>query len=131
MSSDNEYEKIKELNNKNPYCAFWIYNKSEFNKFVESPYYNIENIDGYDERAASAVGLHGVSTPWYKGTVLPLKDNKLIGDCRIYHMPNNYVNKRDGIFEFARLPKFTEAVSVKPEPYKVEGYKNINYISLD
>lgn len=126
------------LNNKNPYCAFWIYNKSEFNKFVESPYYNIENIHGYDERAASAVGLHGAHTPWYKGTVMPLKDNKLIGDCRIYHMPNNYVNKRDGIFEFARLPKFNEAVSgtykpedVKPEPYKVEGYKNINYISLD
>jgi hypothetical protein len=138
------------LNNINPYCAFWIYNKSEFTKFVESPYYHIENIHGYDERAASAIGLHGTSTPWYKGTVIPLKENKLIGDCRLYHMPNNYVNRRDGYFEFARLCKFTEAISgtctykyeesepepepepePKSEPYKLEGYKNINYISLD
>ena len=32
------------VNNKNPYCAFWIYNKNEFNKFVNSKYYNINNI---------------------------------------------------------------------------------------
>ena len=27
------------INNKNPYCAFWIYNKKEFNRFVDSKYY--------------------------------------------------------------------------------------------
>jgi hypothetical protein len=35
------------VNNINPYCAFWIYNKNEFNKFVNSEYYNINNIKGY------------------------------------------------------------------------------------
>jgi hypothetical protein len=127
------------VNNRNPYCAFWIYNKSEFNKFVDSPYYSIDNIHGYDERAASAIGLHGMSTPWYTCTVLPLKDNKLLDDCKIYHMPNNYVNRRDGIFKSARLTKFSEAVSetykleesTTGKPYKAQMYKNINYISLD
>ena len=127
------------LNNKNPYCAFWIYNKSEFNKFVDSPYYSIDKIHGYDARAGSAVGLHGHSTPWYKGTILPVKDNKLLDDCKIYHMTNNYVNRRDGIYNSVRLTKFSEAVSEKynseeptiGKPYKVQRYKNINYISLD
>ena len=27
------------INDNNPYCAFWIYNKTEFNKFVNSNYF--------------------------------------------------------------------------------------------
>jgi len=80
------------VNNKNPYCAFWIYNKNEFNRFVNSPYYNICNIHGYGTRESSAIGLHGKHTPWYAATVIPIVDNKLIDACRIYHLPNNYVN---------------------------------------
>jgi hypothetical protein len=86
------------VNNKNPYCAFWIYNKKEFNKFVESSYYDINNIIGYDIREKSAIGLHGINTNWYKGTIIPIIDNKLHDDCRIYHLPNNYVNDTNSIF---------------------------------
>jgi hypothetical protein len=79
------------VNNKNPYCACWIYNKGEFNRFVNSPYYNINNIVDYGIRESSAIGLHGLKTDWYKHTLIPIVNNKLIDDCKVYHMPNNYV----------------------------------------
>jgi hypothetical protein len=95
------------VNNKNPYCAFWIYNKNEFNNFVNSKYYDINNIPHYAIRESSAIGLHGFKTNWYKNTLIPIVDSKLIEDCKIYHMPNNYVvNKRT---RFATI-KFDEAV---------------------
>jgi hypothetical protein len=79
------------VNNKNPYCAFWIYNKEQFDKFVNSKYYDINNIVGYDIRESSAIGLHGFHTNWYFNTLIPISNNKLNEDCRIYHLPNNYV----------------------------------------
>lgn len=84
-------KKVYYVHNKNPYCAFWIYNKKEFNKFAESPYYDIENIHGYGVRERSAHGLHGMYTYWYKGTVIPCINDKLHDSCRIYHLPNNYI----------------------------------------
>jgi len=86
------------VNNKNPYCAFWIYNKNEFNKYVNSKYYNINNILGYGIREMSAIGLHGLNTDWYKNTLIPIVNNKLIEDCKIYHMPNNYVLNKNTPF---------------------------------
>jgi hypothetical protein len=85
------------VNNKNPYCAFWIYNKAEFNKFVESPYYEtrIENVNFAREQSA-----FGFNRGWYKATVIPSVNATVIPsvnatlldpDCRIYHMPNNYI----------------------------------------
>lgn len=94
------------VNNKNPYCAFWIYDKKEFNEFVKSSLYTINNIVGYETRESSAIGLHGLNTPWYKHTILPLHEGKLIETCKIYHMPNNYVNWHP---RFAKI-KFKEAV---------------------
>jgi len=79
------------VNNKNPYCAFWIYNKDEFHRFVQSTYYDLKNIVKYGIREKSAIGLHGLYTKWYTHTLIPMMDNKLCEDCKIYHMPNNYV----------------------------------------
>ena len=95
------------VNNKNPYCAFWIYNRNEFNKFVNSKYYDIRNILNYDIREQSAIGLHGTGTNWYKNTLIPIINNKLIEDCKIYHMPNNYVLNKN--IPFATI-KFDEAI---------------------
>jgi len=95
------------VNNKNPYCAFWIYNKNEFNNFVNSTYYNINNILGYNIREQSAIGLHGVQTDYYKNTLISIVNNKLIEECKIYHMPNNYV--LDKYTPWATI-KFDEAV---------------------
>lgn len=100
------------VNNKNPYCAMWIYNKKEFNKFVESKYYNLCEIEGYGEREACAIGLHGKYTSWYKDTIIPLVDNHLDYSCKIYHLPNNYVNAdHSGINKFATI-KFNDAISM-------------------
>ncbi len=79
------------INNVNPYCAMWIYSKEEFNTFVNSKYYDINTIYGYGIREKSAIGLHGISNYWYKGTLIPLINNKLNSNCKIYHLPNNYV----------------------------------------
>ena len=97
------------VNNKNPYCAFWIYNKNEFNNFVNSKYYNINNISGYDIREQSAIGLHGIYTHYYKNTLIPIVNDKLIEECKIYHMPNNYVLNKNS--SFATI-KFNEAVKI-------------------
>ena len=97
------------VNNKNPYCAFWIYNKNEFERFVDSKYYDINNIIGYGVREQSAIGLHGIVTDWYRNTLIPISNNKLNDDCKIYHMPNNYVgNKHES---FATI-KFDEAIKI-------------------
>lgn len=95
------------INNKNPYCAFWIYNKKEFNRFVCSKFYDINNISGYDIREQSAIGLHGYSNYWYKNTLIPIINNKLNESCKIYHIPNNYVN--DNNSPFATI-KFDDAL---------------------
>ena len=97
------------INNKNPYCAFWIYNKKEFNRFVDSKYYNINNIPGYETREKSAIGLHGNTNYWYRNTVIPLSNKKLHEDCRIYHLPNNYVAGNPN--GFATI-KFNDAVKI-------------------
>jgi hypothetical protein len=94
------------VNNINPYCAFWIYNKKEFHRFVNSVYYNICNIRGYGVPESSAVGLHGLWTHWYKNTLIPIINNKLIDDCKIYHLPNNFTLTND---LFATI-KFDEAI---------------------
>jgi len=97
------------VNDKNPYCAFWIYNKNEFYKFVNSKYYDCSNIQNYYICEQSAVGLHGLWTNWYKNTLIPMVDNKLIEDCKIYHMRNNYV--ADKLTKFATI-KFDEAIKL-------------------
>jgi len=100
-------EKTYCVNDKNPYCAFWIYNKNEFNKFVNNKYYDIDSIPNYGIREKSAIGLHGFGTNWYKNTLIPIINNKLIEDCKIYHMQNNYVVDKNT--PFATI-KFDEAM---------------------
>lgn len=97
------------VNNINPYCAFWIYDKEEFHKFISSKYYNIGEIHGYQTREASAFGLHGMNTNWYTSTLIPITDRRLHSGCRIYHIANNYVNRHH---MFATIP-FQEAYAPK------------------
>jgi len=99
------------LNNINPYCAFWIYDKEEFNRFVDSRYYDPANIPRYGVREAVAIGLHGVSDPtmnWYKGTLIPLEGIRVVDGCKIYHLPNTFVNDCGSI---GATMKLEEAVS--------------------
>jgi hypothetical protein len=95
------------VNNKNPYCAFWIYNKNEFNRFIDSKYYDINNIPDYGIPERSGIGLNGCQNYWYNGTLIPIIGNKLIEDCKIYHMPNNFVIDNTNLFATI---KFDEAI---------------------
>jgi hypothetical protein len=95
------------LNRNNTYCAFWIYNKAEFNRFVDSKYYDDTNIVGYGIRERIGIGLHGIRTNWYKGTLIPIENNMLHQHCKIYHIANNYVNDDNSIFATV---KFNQAI---------------------
>ena len=87
------------INNKNPYCAFWIYSKQDFHDFISSNYYDVNNITNYDSRARCAIGLHGFGMSYYDATLIPYdKKNGLDERCRIYHLPNNYVNDPTSVF---------------------------------
>lgn len=100
------------VNDKNPYCAFWIYNKQEFHRFVESKYYDIRNLpDGYEIRESSAIGLHGIQNIWYRGTIIPIIKDQLHPSSRIYHLPNNYVCNDSNLFATIR---FNQACKLMP-----------------
>jgi hypothetical protein len=81
------------INSINPYCGFWIYDKKEFNRFVNSHYYDMANIEGYNIREKSAVGLHGMRSHWYKYSIIPISDKKVVDACKVYHLTNNYYSK--------------------------------------
>jgi len=122
------------LNDVNPYCAFWIYNKKEFNIFTNSKYYDISNIKVggcYGMRyakEASAFGLHSLETPWYSGTVIPFVEMGLDPQCKIYHMANNYVSNSGT--NFAKT-KFTEAVKLEYKLEKLDNFVGTQYRLAD
>lgn len=91
------------INNRNMYCAFWIYDRNELLKWIASEYYDPVTIIGYDVRERSGIGLHGKNTPWYKGTIIPLDKGKfsLVEDSQIFHLSRNYHDK-------IVSPKFSE-----------------------
>jgi len=49
------------INDINPYCAFWIYDKKEFNRWLNSGLYDLKKIHGYDvlvSRKLERLGLN-------------------------------------------------------------------------
>jgi hypothetical protein len=90
-----------------PYCGFWIYDKVEFNKFVESRWYERTSFRKYNKhiRENSAFGLN--KNGWYTNTIIPIINNNLIDDCKVYHLPNNYIGSR----KYAKI-KFNNAIQV-------------------
>lgn len=79
------------LNNVNPYCGFWILDKFSFNKFVINKKYDLNFICGYETREKSAIGINGLDDNLTKGVLIPY-DNSLNGNCKVYHLPNNYID---------------------------------------
>jgi hypothetical protein len=81
------------INSSYPFCGFWIYDHAEFKKWIHSAFYNPEKITGYDTKQQSSIGLHGVSTYWYKTTVYPLVDYKIHPQSKIYKFSSNPTNE--------------------------------------
>lgn len=106
----------------NPYCGCWIYDKSEFTRFIDSDYYDFNikflltlrvNATAHPPgcaliRESSAIGMNDASNIIYKGSIIPISNNQLIDECKIYHLPNNYVY--DSRVVFAKL-LFTKAIA--------------------
>ena len=65
--------------NNNERLSYLAYNKK--NKRIDSA------------MEASAYGLNYPKLNWYKYTLIELENNKIIEDCKVYHLPNNYVNE--------------------------------------
>ena len=94
------------LNDNNPYCGFWIYDKSELYRFTQSKEWKFKFKD-YGIREKSAIGWNGLKMKRYKGTIIPLQ---LIGgdtiaihnDCKVRHLPNNYIGH--SVFCTVELP---------------------------
>ena len=66
------------VNDVNPYCAFWIYNKFEFNKFIKSNIWKFKwkkksAFAFYNIQEMSAVGWHGLNMERYLATIIPIK----------------------------------------------------------
>jgi len=81
------------LNDQNTHVCSWIYDKREFGRFLHCPYYNPANVRGYGVCESEKVGLHGLYTDWYKGTLIPLvSETTLHEGSKLYHLPNKYWN---------------------------------------
>ena len=101
------------INDVNPYCGFWIYDKQELSRFINSKEWRFE-IEGYRTREMSAIGWHGVRMSRYKGTIIPVTETSdgrwvPIDECHVHHLPNNYIGHR--IFCSVEVP-----FEVHPEP---------------
>ena len=108
------------VNNVNPYCAFWIYDKQEFNKFVSSKYWDVKNVPNYGTQEKSAIGLHGLGMTWYKATVVTAHKKQLIDSCKIFHLSNNYV-KRHPYFGTLKFKDAIDTGSSLETSYKLKS----------
>jgi hypothetical protein len=88
-----------------PYWAFWIYDKNEFNKFVKGPDYQCCGVSGL-VREYSAQGFRS----GYVGALIPLLNNELPLECVVYHLTAHYLEKGLGV-KFSNLLKFSNLVS--------------------
>ena len=96
------------INDSNPYCAFWIYDKTELSRFIKSKEWLFE-IEGYRIREMSAIGWHGVKMSRYKGTIIPVTETTdgrwvPVEDCHVHHLPNNYIGHPRGKFCSIEFP---------------------------
>ena len=83
------------VNDVNTYCGFWIYDRSELEKFVETPEWKFE-FRGYDVREKSAIGWHGLGMGRYRATLVPLVEvgassYRTDVGSGVRHLPNNYI----------------------------------------
>lgn len=81
------------VKNTHPYCAFWIYDKNMFNEFVNTDGWKMTSIDDLMWiRIFIAYGMNSPRHNNFVSTVIPLIDSTLDERCKVYHLPNNYIN---------------------------------------
>ncbi|MFD2515651.1 hypothetical protein ACFSRY_17385 [Pontibacter locisalis] len=85
------------INDVNPYCGFWIYDKKELRTFVKSNEWKFR-FDYYGIREKAAIGWHGINMSRYKGTIIPIIKNdsghyETDARCAVRHLANNYIGR--------------------------------------
>ena len=95
---DSQFAKLDCYNES--YSGMWIYDKQELQNWISSKYWDLNNImvnkkdkDGHEImiREKSAYGLHYRKLKWYKCNLVKTFEGKLLDDCRVYHLANNYI----------------------------------------
>jgi hypothetical protein len=87
------------INDVNPYCAFWIYDRADLKEFIKTKEWKFQ-FSGEGIREKSAIGWHGTMMNRYKNTIIPLyklsaREYLLPKSCMVHHIPNNYTGNRD------------------------------------
>jgi hypothetical protein len=96
-------DKTTFVKNDKPYCAFWIYDKDMFNEFILSDSWKKSKLD--NERFIRLYIAFGMNDK-FDSTVIPLIGSTLDERCKVYHLPNNYINSG-----YHASVKFTEILS--------------------
>lgn len=87
------------VNDDQPYCCMWIYDKKNFNNFVNTKWWNFNwrgknYISYYGVTEMSSIGWHGKQMDNFKSTIIPLRKNSLDDRCFISHNTNNYIFRK-------------------------------------
>ena len=110
---------------KNPYCAMWIYDKKEFNNFIKSEFWHLDDWSGdnpYTElktREKSAIGWHGLNMKRYKASIIPIKNFKIVEGFYIQHLDNKYIEHGPFSIKVQKLIK-----------KDLKNYKDSSFIDL-
>ena len=110
---------------KNPYCAMWIYDTKEFNNFIKSEFWNLEDWSGdnpYTElktREKSAIGWNGLNMKRYKASIIPIKNFKIVEGFYIQHLDNKYIERGPFSIKVQKLIK-----------KDLKDYRDLNFIYL-
>jgi len=116
ISKSNYYVKLfkrKYFVLNNPYCAFWIYDKIEFNKFIRTKWWKFNwslrsnsGILHIREMAAwgwHGINMNGVDMDRYSATIIPLRHGEPDKNSFIRHLSDNYANSPRGLFGTFRI----------------------------
>ena len=104
----------------------WIYDRKDFKNFIRSKFWNLNNWRGLNsftklyDREKSAVGWHGLNMNKYLGTIVPIKNNRILPNSLIVHSSNKYVKERGKIHV-----SVNNLIKKKLTLYKIVEYSKI------
>ena len=107
------------MNKIQPYWAGWIHDKKEFTRWVNSKYWDINNITNPRNCSIRPKSAIGFSTMGYAVNVIPVIDNKLHMDCIVHHMANNNLAESNA---FSTI-KFDDAIKTDIVPRRPSSNK--------
>jgi len=124
----------------NPHCAFWIYDKMEFKKFIKTKYWKFDwkwiTISGILLiREMATIGWHGVNMNGidmnrYLATIIPLKKGQLDKNSFVRHLSNNFSLNPKGLFGTFKIKDIPEKNLKEFKPITPIGgfFKRLTYI---